>query len=177
MAANRAFETRNANRWDTWLIFRSMLAAVLAQPLGLLSSVALDHIRRFHLAVVPSFISPALVDALIDDVDCLLSASQPSAMALEPPSASNGAVQWFELLPNAPPQPSAPQQALYQLVDGLIESLEQLDQIELDRACTVRVSARTRTCAHTRVTSRDAQPRSDGPLPRRLLASFHARLP
>ena len=73
-----------------------------------LSSGALNHMRKHHLAVVRDFIDDAFVGALVADVEGLLRSSQPAANALDPPSAGNGAVRWYELLPNAPARPQHP---------------------------------------------------------------------
>ena len=46
--------------------------------------------------------------------------------------------QWFELLPAAPPHPTAARSSLYDLVERMQESLEALDDAGLNSDCTVR---------------------------------------
>jgi hypothetical protein len=118
----------------------SMVAALalLFESMALLSPSALQSMRRHHLTVVSDFIASSLVDDLLLDIEKLR--EQPSVDALEAPSASNGAVEWFELLPHRPAAPTAAREALYNLVGGLQDSLESLDGITLDAHCTVRSS-------------------------------------
>jgi len=93
-------------------------------PSPALSASALDSLRRHHLAVIDGYVQPPLVNALLGDIEALR--AHPSA-ALEPPSATNGAVEWFELLPQAPPAPTAARRELYGLVEHLQGTLEALN--------------------------------------------------
>ena len=96
-----------------------MLAAAVASALGLsLPTLPLDTNPlpkpRLHadslerlfgpeqLLVQRNFLAPSLVDALVSDVRSLRATLTPAAAA-----AAHGSVEWFELLPAAPPQSAA----------------------------------------------------------------------
>lgn len=98
----------------------------------LLPERALAELRQRSFVAIPAFLSRDLVDSLVDDVNLLRESPGRSA------SAHRGAVEWFELLPKAPPVPAegGGRAALLQLVAGLQSSLEELSGTTLSEAHT-----------------------------------------
>eukprot|EP00966_Prymnesium_polylepis_P048621 1125885-Prymnesium_polylepis.1 len=115
------------------LVVANLLTA-WSPPHALLSQRALDSLQRQDFTVVDRFVDGAFVDALLTDIDTLR--AQPAVTALAPPSARNGAVEWYELLPQAPPGRTVARTSLYDLVERLQTHLEDLDSVEMHAHCT-----------------------------------------
>ena len=103
-------------------------------PPPTIPAAALATLRDAKVAVIPDFISPQLVSALLRDVEGLRSSGAESQCA----AAEHGSVQWFELLPTRPRGHATPRgrEELYNLVAAVQDGIEQATRCRLDAPLT-----------------------------------------
>lgn len=116
---------------------RSVLSPSVTAPLAVgarpvLSPSVTAELMQSSFVRVPEFISPALVDALVADVDLLRARHYTS----EETSMAHGSVEWLPLLPVAPPIQTAARERLLALVAELQASMESCAGISLDADVT-----------------------------------------